>query len=1128
MPNDNTLDRRYLTQMTAADNAIRQTVATGGAGTYASPATTINILEPAATPDRPDTPPPASPAEASQTDLPPTRTNEEIEAILAQEAAARAGTAPVPQTARKEFTVETPEVQAIRQSYQEYLGKFRTGESGLESVGQAGRSVAEAIAPGIEVAGRAIGLDEEGAAALSKGMVEFLAGLPGQSEGDTMAGIETALAALPMVGMAIKGGKTVGKALGPLVTKEFEKAVETLKSERGSVPVGGGGGKLPPVVPPKGGAAAIPPDPFKKKREKVNAETEQAWEQSRGQFEKFSEQVTKQRRGPVLHDAEVIKLEKQSDLTMNAALGIHPGTALAPEHLLRVRNLLKRQMKAMKVANKVYRETQDVNDLRPVITSMGRTQGLLKVLLGLYAEPARDVRIMRAGLPKDALVKAEASDQFVGNPDAFAKHKEREFNIADQWINHLYDFFVKIEQESKARPKKPGQPQLTSSPLKDVSDAIDLMQTEEEFVGFLKPLENPVFWDVWKEHWYNGMLLGLAPVKNLLGTPMILASEIAQRGVMAGLDSAGIGAINLMTNKDFKRSVYFGEVGEMLNPRANLEAFQAGAVLAWETFKKGKQLVDPSALEMTVPAISDTSLWLHTTGPMGQATSWMSTAAKRWTTQGIDLASTVAGRLLLAGDGFNKFVAHQAELRALALRHAYTTVEQEGLTGAEAVNRALEIKRDVLANPERYPELVEQAKHFAQYVALQEELGTAASSVGMLADTLTIGPRGAGFPSGFPVGRYMMPFTTIMANAAKMAGEYTGPLSLLSPAVREELRAGGSRRLAQLAKISFSSVMLDSFYSLAQEGGITGNGPRDKAAKQAWMEATGKIPNAWWDPVGKTYRSCVAFEPFCTVTSAVADMADLMSYTPPDEMDKLNQAFQALTLAVVNNIGIKQWTQGLTGTLNAALTGDFASYEEWFGKAFIGATLPYGGAARQITAGLDPYMREAVDMIDNLKKQIPGLSDTLKPERNAIGRVIYRRGGWWNPFSHGLESEDPDIWKALKDHNIVIQKPDKSIDGVPLSGDLYEAYAEDVSNGLPEDLQKFAEGSETMTDAQAQRKVSEIMQRHHTLGKERFLKQYHEVKQAIQLREERQKEGERPAPSRYAPGRLSSSPQIGP
>lgn len=1027
----------------------------------------------------------------------------------------------------KTKTVELPEVQAIRQAYQEHVSKIGTGELALAEVGKAGRKAAEAIAPGIEVAGRAIGLDEEGAAALSQGMVEFIGGLPGGSESDVTAGIETALAALPMVGAVVKGGKMVGKAVGPTIAKEFEKATAILKQERGSIPVGGGGSKEPPQPPAVSGTAEVPGESgpniqqgFKRRRDpRIDELFEQATEEADG----FTKAVETQRRG-TLSDQHVIELSKKSDLTLESLMGLPPGTSLTVEHFTKARSILKSSHKAMVKSAMEARKEDTLEAYQAMFEDVGKVRTVLTKMLGLYAEPSRTTRIMKADLPSKT---SEPSG-------------DRGFSIADPFINHLYEFFAKTEHAAQmakaARPtaedmaQKAKRRSITGSVLKDITpppqdmrdfaEAISGLPSEEEMAGFMKAMETPTGWDVWKENWYNGMLLSLAPIKNLVGTPTILLAEIAQRGVMAGLDSAGTGLVRMLTDVDLKRSVYFGEVGQMLSLAANKEAFMGGVRLAWHAFKTGKPEFDVSELEHTVPDISNTALWLYTTGPMGMAGSWLSTAANRWLVKGIDLGSTTGARLLIAGDTFNKFIAHQAELRAVALRTAYQTVEREGLTHVAAAQRVQEIKRDVLLHPELYPDAYERAKEFSQYVALQEALGPAAEQVGQIASRLTVGPRGSfGGLGGFPVGRWLMPFTTIMANAGKMSGEYTGPLALLSPAIHEELHAGGTRTLAALSKIAFSSIMLDSFYDMAREGLITGNGPRDKHANRQWQEATKKIPNAWWDPTIKQYRSCSAFEPFCTVSSAVADLHDMMSATPPDQIDKIEQAFQALAIAVVQNAGVKSWTQGLVGAMNTAQTGDFESYQKFFDKFVVGGTVPYSGALRQVAAGVDPNMRKATTLIEMLIKDIPGYSKNLAFERNGLGKPMYRKGGWWNAFYHGHESEDPDIWQALNAHNYVLGVPPATLDGVKLNSHEHDAYIVAVTDGLDESIRGEIDNHEDMTDGEFSSIIDKIVRSHRLTGKQAFLEDHADIVEKVQDLQDKIRDGGVTKPSKFTPGR---------
>lgn len=140
-------------------------------------------------------------------------------------------------------------MQAIREQFKEQMGKLGTGELAAEELGKAGRHVAEALHPGVKVAGRALGLDDAGADALATGFVEFLAGLPGQEEGDAMAGLETALAALPGVGLAMKGGKAAGK------TGTLDQILSLFKRQSGK-PATGGANITSAASPPPGTQAA--------------------------------------------------------------------------------------------------------------------------------------------------------------------------------------------------------------------------------------------------------------------------------------------------------------------------------------------------------------------------------------------------------------------------------------------------------------------------------------------------------------------------------------------------------------------------------------------------------------------------------------------------------------------------------------------------------------------------------------------------------------------------------------------------------------------------------------------------------------------------------------------------------
>jgi hypothetical protein len=592
------------------------------------------------------------------------RSNEEIDAILAA------------QPARKEKTVELPEVQAIRQQYQEHLAKISTGEAALAEVGKvvaevgkAGRSVAEAIAPGVEVAGRAMGLDEEGAAALSKGLVEFIAGLPGENESDTVAGIETALAALPMVGAIVKGGKVVGKALGPTIAKEFEKAVTTLKTERGSVPVGGktkeklpGGGKETPVT----WEEAIQIDEHEK------AFTDR--------LKTFDERLSKQRRG-VRYDVQVTSDSISPDaLQLEAFLNLTPGTILKDSDVVAAKRMFKDLAEPVrKLSQWVTANPGDQQAFLALLAQLPKVDQGVASIAGAYAESGRTQRLLSKDRPTGGMIPSQS--------------KER-VRISDPYINQWLEFFK--EQEALA---KTGAPALTKEKLVEVLAG---MKTPEEFMAAAKALAKPTKWDMFIEYWINGLLSGPAThATNILSNAATIAWGIPERQLAA------------MFSKDVRPS----EAGAMLG--GILEAQGDAWRLAWKAFKEEESQLGLGPLEAHQRAITADALEL--TGVPGRAVDFLGTMIR------------LPGRTLMAADDYFKSIAYRAELRALAKRESFKAVSESNLEGPAARSRMREIEERILAAP---PEAIDEAaKEYASYVTFTRELGETGQRVQALANT---------------------------------------------------------------------------------------------------------------------------------------------------------------------------------------------------------------------------------------------------------------------------------------------------------------------------------------------------------------------------------------------------------
>ncbi len=384
-----------------------------------------------------------------------TRSNAEIDAILANQK-----------------TVDTPEVQAIRQSFKEQTSKFFSGETAMETVGKAGRQLAEAVAPGVEVAGRAIGLDEEGAATLSKGLVEFIAGLPGDKESDFTSGIETSLAALPMIGMAIKSGKVTAKA----AKKLFAQSAKT------------------PIT----WEEAIGLD-----------ESYRAFEQGIGTFNK---DLSTQRRG-VRSDVQVTAESRSPDaLQMEGFLDLAPGTTLSDTNVVAAKGLFKELAEPLRLkAQALAANPGDQQLLLSLLQEIPRVRtGTLKIA-GVFSEPPRSTRLLNQHYPTGGMIPAKT---------------EERVRISDPYINQFLEFFK--EQDALA---KTGAPALTKEKL---IQTLAGMQSQEELLQAAKILAQPSKWDMFIEYWINGLLSGPAThATNILSNAATIAWGIPERQLAA-------------------------------------------------------------------------------------------------------------------------------------------------------------------------------------------------------------------------------------------------------------------------------------------------------------------------------------------------------------------------------------------------------------------------------------------------------------------------------------------------------------------------------------------------------------------------------------------------------------------
>ena len=759
---------------------------------------------------------------------------------------------------------------------------------------------------------------------------------------------------------------------------------------------GGGTGKPPSITAP--GAAAPGDEPISPKALATISRREQAKSDFTIKVEGFKEELTKQRRGPVLSDEAVRKLAGESGFTLQDLLDLKPGSILAPEIQVAARDVFKASADKMKASAKAYLERADPQAFDEFAQAFAEAGIATTRIIGTFAEGGRTFRLFNQKYPT---LKTGVK------PDV----KDPEFSIQDQYIQEMYKFFRGVEEKSamggfEGARGGAAQPGMVS-PAQLAQMVMDL-PNEEAMMKFAKEAVKPTWGDMMMEVWINGLLSGpITHSTNIISNAATVAWNIPERAVASMLNP---------------KAVRPGEAAAMLG--GVVESMGDAWRLAWKAFKEEQPQFGQAKLEMPRRAITADAL--EVTGMTGRAVDFLGAAVR------------LPGRFLMAGDDFFKAIAFRAELRALAKRQAFREINDMSLTGKAAAQKAKEIEKNILDNP---PESIkEAAQEFAAYTTFTRDLGEAGQKIQAAAS--------------LPIGRIILPFVRTPTNILKFAGERT-PLALASRAVREEIAAGGERRALALAKIGLGSMTMAYMSTLAANGLITGGGPKDKTLRQIKMQ-TGWKPYSF--KIGNEYISYARIEPLGSLFGLAADAADIMGQLSEADAAKLASA---LTVAISRNVAQKTFVKGLAGTLNAVTSQEVKQVNSFLEKE-LPTILPYSSALGQTAKNLDPVMREVNSIMDAFKAKLPGYSSDLPPHRNLWGEPVLLEGGLGpdllSPF-YSSTMKDDKVAAELDRLQAPVTLPSKQIDRVPLTPQQYDRYAVLAAHpaGMPSLREKLEE-----------------------------------------------------------------------
>ena len=320
-------------------------------------------------------------------------------------------------------------------------------------------------------------------------------------------------------------------------------------------------------------------------------------------------------------------------------------------------------------------------------------------------------------------------------------------------------------------------------------------------------------------------------------------------------------------------------------------------------------------------------------------------------------AGRVSYRTLQAGDTFFKVIAARGELYKQAMMGA----QARGLKGDALVDYIAEFVADPPAVA------MDRVEAVAKYQTLQQDLDKYGKSIQTLTRSRAL--------------RYFFPFIKTPYNAAKYTFVDRSPLGIWWGNTGAMIKAGGKQRDEAIARISLGTGVGMAAFTMALNGEITGGGPADPRAREA-LRLSG------WQPysvkIGGTYVSYAGVEPLSSILGAWADAATIAVATgggDPEYDDVMGAALGA----TIYNLSNKTFMQGF------ANLGRAIADPEVYGKRAVEDLLQSAvpRVAGYVERLNDPLLNDAKGFIENVKKQIPGLSADLNPRVDLFGNDIY-------------------------------------------------------------------------------------------------------------------------------------------
>ena len=568
------------------------------------------------------------------------------------------------------------------------------------------------------------------------------------------------------------------------------------------------------------------------------------------------------------------------------------------------------------------------------------------------------------------------------------------------------------------------------------------------------------------EYWINGLISG--PTTHMtygIGNTLLAMTKL-------GPETAAAAVIGALRKDASRERVRFGEIGEQIKGAAAVAPGAAKAAATSATTGMNVRLPGekPRAAPYQVEGVVQP---MHVLEPGYEYTKVMPDLLGA--VRGARDAAVAAGALIKAGKGgfekqlsasgqipnlsyngvtvapvgtlarlpshgvaaihsFFKSFNYSMEIYAQAYRKAAAEAEEKGLAGADYKNHVAMRTAQLRQDPT--PQMMQAAHKEAYDLTLMGQGG----EVTKLLSRLTNIPFFEGTHAEVPLLKFIDPFVHISSNIiSETLGKRT-PLGWLSPEIRKDL-TGGNGAIAQdkaQARMLLGTLYGLAFASLASEGYATGSGPKDPDEAMLWRMAGNqahsvRIGNMWYD----THR----LGPLGMLFSLSADAYQVAQHAGEGD---LTGVMTSLHHAFIQNILDESFMRGPAEAIRAIEQPE--RYGRQWVDNFASSFVPYSVAMSQMERAVDPYSRNARNIIDTVKSKLPfeSLYGTVMPRRDIWGEELPNKealGMKGLTAIYVQKMNDDPVNHAMLDLGVHKGQVERRIRGIELTDQQFDDYA---------------------------------------------------------------------------------------